>query len=355
MTCIVTGCGSREEKAGAAKPVIAPGPVAAAEADSTKSSAEPSAPAPKKTADPAKNIADSTVAVEVDGEKLSGKQLDSEMQQKLAILKGQIPPESLEQAKAEIRRSLVDEFVVRTLLNREIVKKKIAASDKEVTEILDSMKSQLPAGVTMDDLLKKNKIDTVKMREEISMNIKINKLILQELGGKINISDKEVSEFYNKNKEKFKKPESVHARHILIASAPGDTEKVKSEKKAKVEGLRKQLVGGGDFAEIAKKNSDCPSKENGGDLGFFSRGQMVKPFEDAAFSQERKAIGPVVETDFGFHIIQVLEHQTAQVMKLDGETKKQIATFLEREKQEGAFTGLVKRMKAGANIVVYGK
>jgi len=356
MIGIVAGCGSKDEKAtSAAKPVIAPGP--AAVVDSTKSStASPAASETPVATDKTKSSAVSTtVAVEVDGEKLSMKQLDAEMQQKLAILKGQIPPESLEQAKTEIRRNLVDEFVVRTLLNKELVKKKITVNDKEVIEILDSMKSQLPAGTTMDDLLKKNNIDAAKMREEISMNIKINKLILQELGGKINVSEKEVTEFYNKNKDKFKKPETVHARHILIAMVPGDTEKIKAEKKMKAEGLRKQLLDGAEFADIAKKNSDCPSKENGGDLGFFSRGQMVKPFEDAAFSQERNTIGPVVETDFGFHIIQVLEKQMAQVMKLDVEIKKQISAFLEREKQEGAFTGLVKKMKASANIVVYGK
>jgi parvulin-like peptidyl-prolyl isomerase len=82
---------------------------------------------------------------------------------------------------------------------------------------------------------------------------------------------------------------------------------------------------------------------------------MVKPFEDAAFSQEKNAIGPVVETDFGYHIIQVLEHRSAQVAKLEGEAKKQVIAFLERQKQQGAFDGLVKKLRAGANIVVYGK
>ena len=75
---------------------------------------------------------------------------------------------------------------------------------------------------------------------------------------------------------------------------------------------------------------------------------MVRPFEDAAFSQQKNAIGPVVETDFGFHIIQILEHQTAQVLKLDGETKKRITAFVERQKQHGAFDGMVKRLEGGS-------
>lgn len=351
----MVGCGAKEEKKSAtAQPVMAPALLldAAPEATAAK---PPVAPAASTAVESKKTVDASGIAVEVDGVKLTQEQLEADLQKKLAMLKGQIPAEGLEQAKVEIRRSFVDEFVVRTLLSKEVGVKKVTATEKEVADILESMKSQLPAGMTMDDLLKKNKIDAAKMRDEISMNIRINKLVMQELGGKINIADKEVSDFYNKNLDKFKKPESVHARHILVSKVSGDTDKIKAEKRTKAEELRKQLVAGADFAELAKKNSDCPSKEQGGDLGTFTRGQMVKPFEDAAFSQQKNAIGPVVETDFGFHIIQVLERKSPEVVKLDGETKKQIQAFLERQKQQGAFDALIKRLKAGANIVVYGK
>jgi peptidyl-prolyl cis-trans isomerase C len=360
---ITMGCGSKDEKAmSVAKPVMAPSPVANAEPIASSSaipySSSTIAPNASTNADhsaAARTDVPSGIAVEVDGVKLTKGQIDAEMKQKLAELKDRIPTQSLEQAKTEIRKGLIDEFVVRTLLFKEIGKKKVTADEKEIAEILGAMKAQLPTGVTMEDLLKKNKIDSVKMHDEIALNIRINKLVLQELGGKIKISDKESTDFYNKNQDKFKQPESVHARHLLVAIAPGDTDMIKTEKKKKAEELRKQLATGADFADLAAKNSDCPSKQNGGDLGFFSRGQMVKTFEDAAFSQEKNAIGPVVETDFGFHIIQVLEHKSAQVTKLDGETRKQITAFLERQKQEEAFSGLVKRLKADANIVVYGK
>ena len=353
------GCGSKEEKkATAAQPVMAPAPVtetAPAATAATSPVAPSTAPAVESKMESKKEGVASGIAVEVDGVKLTQGQLEADMQKKLAMLKSQIPAESLDQAKVEIRRGVVDEFVVRSLLNKEIGVKKVTATEKEVAAILEEMKTQLPAGMTMDELLKKNKIDLVTMRDEIGMNIRINKLIMQELGGKVKIADKEISDFYNKNLDKFKKPESVHARHLLVAKVPADTDKIKAEKKTKAEELRKQLVAGADFAETAKKNSDCPSKANGGDLGTFARGQMVKPFEDAAFSQEKNAIGPVVETDFGFHIIQVLEHVSPQVAKLDGEMKKQIQAFLERQKQQGAFDALVKRLRAAANIVVYGK
>ena len=344
---MTVGCGTKEEKAQTAKPVMAPGPAETAAPVAALPAARPVVP--EKKAD------DAGIAVEVDGVKMTKAQLNAEVKQKLTLLKDQIPAERLEQARAEIRKGLVDEFVMRTLLNKEVAAKKVTAGEKEITEVLDGMKAQLPSGKTMDDLMKKNGIDIAKMREEIGMNIKMNKLVMQELGGKVKVTDKEISDFYEKNREKFMKPESVHARHLLVAKAPEDTNKTKAEKKAKAEELRKKLRAGADFADLAAKNSDDPSKQNGGDLGTFARGQMVKPFEDAAFSQQQNAIGPVVETDFGFHIIQVLEHQTAHVVKLDGETKKQITAFLERQKQQGAFDGMVKRLKAGANILVYGK
>jgi peptidyl-prolyl cis-trans isomerase C len=347
ILCMTIGCGTKEEKAQTAKPVMAPGPAETAAPAAALPAVQPAVP--EKKAD------DAGIAVKVDGVKMMKAQLNSAMQQKLALLKDQIPAERLEQAKAEIRKGLIDEFVMRTLLNKEVAAKKVTAGEKEIAEVLDGMKAQLPAGKTMDDLMKKNGIDIAKMREEIGMNIKMNKLVMQELGGKVKVTDKEISDFYEKNKEKFMKPESVHARHLLVAKVPEDTDKTKIDKKAKAEELRKKLLAGADFADLAAKNSDCPSKQNGGDLGTFARGQMVKPFEDAAFSQQQNVIGPVVETDFGFHIIQVLEHETAQVVKLDGETKKRITAFLERQKQQEAFEGLVKRLKAGANIIVYGK
>lgn len=347
----LSGCGTKEDKTAAAKPVMAPAPVL----DMASGMQPPAASGAAPAAEPKKEAAAPGIAVEVDGAKLTRAELEAELEKKMAAFKSQIPSERLDQAKIEIRRGIVDEFIARTLLTREIDAKKVTAGEKEIGDVLDAMKAQLPPGTTMEEMLKKNKIDPVKIREEIGMNIRVKKLISQELGGKAKVADKEVADFYNKNLDKFKKPEAVHARHLLVSKGSGDTDKIKAEKRAKAETLRKQLADGADFAELAKKNSDCPSKENGGDLGTFSRGQMVKPFEDAAFAQEKNAIGPVVETDFGFHIIQVLEKQASQTAKLDAELKKQIQTFLERQKQEAAFEAMIKRLKAGANIVVYGK
>jgi peptidyl-prolyl cis-trans isomerase C len=167
-------------------------------------------------------------------------------------------------------------------------------------------------------------------------------------------TEKEVDDFYKKNPEQFKMPERVRARHILIALLPGDDDKAKAAKAAKAKDLRAQLAAGADFAELAKKHSDCPSKEAGGDLGEFGRGQMIKPFEDAAFSQKKDEIGPVVETTFGYHIIQVLGRQAAGMVPLDRELKEKISGHLTSLSQRKAVEKLAKDLRAKAKIV-YGQ
>jgi peptidyl-prolyl cis-trans isomerase C len=343
---VPAGCGSKEEAAQAAKPVMAPSPAAVA----------PETPLPaQEPAAVGKKAEAAGVVVEVEGSRLSQGEVDEEIRKKMEMFGGQIPPDRTEMAKAEIRKGVVDSFIMRTLLNREIGNRKIAVSDKEIAAVVTEITSQLPAGMSLADFLKSNGMDESRMREEIGLNLRVKKLIEQELRAKGRATDREISEFYQKNQGQFTKPESIRVRHLLVAAAPGDGEKLRAEKRSRAEEYRKQLLAGAKFTDLAAQHSDCPSKQNGGDLGFFSRGQMVKPFEDAAFSQKKDEIGAVVETEFGFHILQVIEQRKEEVAKLDGEMKKGIGAHLEQQKQQAAFEALMKKLKKNANIVVYGK
>jgi peptidyl-prolyl cis-trans isomerase C len=291
------------------------------------------------------------LVVDVDGHKMTEEQLNAELNKRLLAMKDQIPQDRLQQAKESIKKRLVDDFVIRNLLMDEVNRQKITATDKDVGEAVDQLKSTLPPGVTIDELMKRNQVTKEQMHEELRFGIKINKLVLASMGGKAQPTNKEINTFYQKNKDKFKMPESVHVRHILVAKAAGDDEKTKAEKKMKAEDIRKQLLGGAEFAETALKSSDCPSKQAGGDLGTFPRGQMVKPFEDAAFSQKKDEIGPLVETDFGYHIIQVLEKNSSKTVDLNNDMKEKIIAFLTQQKQQEAFDRLIKNLREKAKIV----
>ena len=135
-----------------------------------------------------------------------------------------------------------------------------------------------------------------------------------KLAGKINPSEKEIQNYYNRQRDAaLTHPEQVRARHILIAVPADATPAQKAAAKAKAEDLLKQIKAGGDFAKLAKQFSDDPgTRSAGGDLGYFEQSQMVKPFADAAFRMKPGELA-VVQTQFGYHVIQVEDHKLAHV------------------------------------------
>jgi peptidyl-prolyl cis-trans isomerase C len=329
-----TGCSSKEDKSA----------LTAGQGNLTQ--------VPGTTAPPVIPASPSAILIDVDGSKLYQGDVDSEIKNRMAASQDPIPKENIEQVKNEMRKRIVNDFTVRTLITNEVNRLKITATDQEFSDALDRLKKGLPQGMTLEDLLKKHNMTKEKMYDDIRTGIKFNKLVLLQKGANIKPTAKEISNFYEKNKNQFMMPETVHARHILVAKVAGDDDKSKAEKKAKAEKLRKQLLTGANFVEIAKNNSDCPSKSSGGDLGTFAKGQMVKPFEDAAFTQEKNAIGPVVETNFGYHIIQVLERTTAKAVNLDDSVKARISGYLKQQKNQEIMDVLLKNLQSKAKIVV---
>jgi peptidyl-prolyl cis-trans isomerase D len=146
----------------------------------------------------------------------------------------------------------------------------------------------------------------------------------------VQLTDAQIQDYYNAHKDEYRTPERVHARHILLSIANKPKDEV-PKIQAQAEALLKQIKSGGDFAELAKKNSQDPgSAQKGGDLGWVSRGQMVKNFEDAVFTLKPNEISNVVTTEYGFHIIQVLEKQSAHLQTLD-EVKPAIIVTLKNQ------------------------
>jgi len=297
----------------------------------------------------AEQAAETDIAVSVDGKIMKKSELESNVKDRIKMLKDKIPADKQKELRENVKKSLVDNFIMKTLLINEMAKKKIEVSDQEIKVFTDKIKASLPPNKTLDEFLEANKVS----KEDIVFGAKVAKFANMEIGIKAKPTQKEISKFYKDNPEKFVAPESVHIRHILVAVNKGDNDKIKADKKGKIENLRKQLLKGADFAEIARKNSDCPSKEAGGDLNFIRKGQTVKPFEDAAFSQKKDAIGPVITTEYGYHIIQVLERKPVKTIAFD-EVKDKISAYLEQQKKSEAFNDVLKNLQQKAKIIVSG-
>jgi peptidyl-prolyl cis-trans isomerase D len=161
----------------------------------------------------------------------------------------------------------------------------------------------------------------------------------------LNPSDAELRKAYDADKDKFRTPERVKIRHILLKTS-GKPAEEDAKMKAKADDLLKQIKGGADFAELARKNSEDPSSAvKGGDLDWVVRGQTVKPFEDAAFSLKPKETSNVVKTEYGYHIIQVLDHEQARLKSFD-DVKAQLSDEYRKQRVNQSLQDLMDRTQA---------
>ncbi len=346
MTAIVVGaiiaaagCSKADKaNAGTATPV----PAASAKTLGAAPGVPPAAHAP---AEPQRDPA--TVLVSVGDAKLTV----GEVEKQLAPMMAQMGDDPrMASMKGRFYQQAAERFVMRTVLTQEADRRKIAVSDADVNEAMATITNRLPAGMTLEAALAREGKTVAQLRTDVATELRIKNMVETEIPTNTVVSDAEVAALYEKQKDQMSAPETVSARHILIKAEKGDAAAVRAEKKAKAEALRKQLADGADFAKVAKENSDDPgSKERGGDLGSFSRGQMVKPFEDAAFGQATNAIGPVIETDFGYHIIQVTDHKAAGTTSL-ADVKPRIIEYLKQKKQMALFATYVAGLKSKVTI-----
>ncbi len=167
-------------------------------------------------------------------------------------------------------------------------------------------------------------------------------------GGVPEISGADVQRYYNQHQQEFQTPEQVRVRHILIKVPANADPKTVAAARQKAEDVLKQLKAGGNFAELAKKYSDDPgSKDQGGELGFIQHGATVPEFDKTAFSLQPGQTSGVIQTQFGFHILQVEEKQPAHAKSVD-EVHNLIVADLTQQKQAAAAQNYANQLQAQA-------
>ena len=299
-----------------------------------------------------KKVSDNRVA-EVNGSVITKAEFDSEMSRVNGRLQaaGQTPSKSqTEEIKKEVLESLID----RELLLQESAKKKITVDDSSVAEQIGSLKNRFPDEAKYIEWLVKMGFSEDELKSRLKEEMAIKQLIDKEIVEKIAVSEKEAKDYYDNNPDSFSQAERVQASHILITFDQKADASAKEAARKKIGEIEERLKKGEDFSALAKEFSECPSSEKGGDLGYFGRGQMVKPFEDNAFALEPGTVSGIVETQFGYHLIKSIDKKPASVIPFSdvGERLKQ---YLKNEKVKKETPIYLSNLKAKAEVKWYMK
>lgn len=302
-------------------------------------------------------LADS-IAVTVNGVDITEDEVQKIVQpqlEKMAQQNKQLPPAFAQAFEKQIRQQILDKMVVIQLLDEKVKESNIVIADEEVTTQIQQIAAAQKQPLSIDEL--KNIIASQgyafdDWKNEIRKQLGQQKLFQSQFPENINITEEDAKKHYDENPAQFETKEQVRASHILITpkadAADPNQEKVKA--KTKAEDLLKQIKEGADFAALAKANSDCPSAAQGGDLNFFGKGQMVPPFEQAAFAMETGKVSDIVETRFGYHIIKVTDRKEAGTTSFE-QAKAGLIQQLAQKKQAEMTNKYIDSLKAAANIV----
>ena len=250
---------------------------------------------------------------------------------------------------AALKKDILDSLIEREVLYQQSQKVGIQVTDQKVDDQLAAIKKRFPNETEYKNALNKMNLSEDEVKGQIKRGLSIKELIDQQITSKIVITDEESKAYYDKNPQMFEQPEQIKASHILIKVDVKADDAKKVEARKKIEEVQQKLKDGGDFAELAREYSEGPSNTRGGDLGFFRRGQMVKPFEDAAFSMKANEVSGIVETRFGYHIIKVYDKKPEETLAY-ADVKDKLNQRMKQEKVEKDADQYIGQLKKDAKI-----
>lgn len=270
-----------------------------------------------------------------------------------------------------LKDRIVNDLIVKSLLNQEMTKRHIKITKNDTDNELKNIIDKVGSKEQFNAILKRNGISNEQFLSDLKEEVKVKKLI--NMIENVKISDHEAEVFYKKNQHRFTYPDKVRASHILIAADPIAIEnqiRAKTENKTLSDTIIKEQVNAemntryqkakniensiknlpDEFEKTAReKSDDVTSAKNGGDIGFFAKSDMVEPFAKQAFSQQPNTISPVIQTQYGYHIIKVTDRMAAGKEPFI-KVKEQIKLYIQAQKQMTILEKLITQLKASAKI-----
>jgi len=287
----------------------------------------------------------SAVAARVNGDAIYWSQVDAEVARAAAQFGLDPAGEEFAKQRNEITKAVMDQLVAQRLVVQEGRKRNIAAGDKEVEEQLAEIKKRFPGEAEFTSALARNGLTLAGLREMISINLTQRKVA--EVVAVASVPDAEVRKQYDTNPALYDKPAQIKVSHILLRIGEKGAESVAA---AKVKIIQAKLADGAKFEDLAKQYSEDPgSAERGGDLGFVTKGTLVKEFETVAWALKPGQTSGPVRTQYGLHIIRVHETKVAEKGSFE-KVKEEIRAQLLGSKREKAFDAWLTEQRKVAKV-----
>jgi len=242
-----------------------------------------------------------------------------------------------------IQSEILEILIGGELLYQASISKGIEVSSSEVNDEFEKVKNKFK---------QKETDKTAFTKEDIKRKMSIEKFIIKEFSDPNVISDAESKKYYNDNLDDFTKPEQVMTSHILIRISPdASPKKLESAKNTLLE-VKKKITAGADFAAMAKHYSQDSTAKSGGALGYIMRGQIVEPFEKAAFALNKNEVSDIVQTKYGFHLIKVLDKKPMIITSYE-EVADKLKAYLKQQKVQKLVDSFIKEQRKKADIEIF--
>ena len=294
------------------------------------------------------------VGVWVDQVGITSGQIQREASRLFASVPKNLPQDQLGAVQMKVLQQAVDNLVIRQLVKAEMERSNVLISQEEIEQGKKELEKGLGEGHSLTMLIAEVNLPMAELENNLRLDLFKNKVLKDRLKVALDaITDESVRAYYDAHVDEFTQPEGRLASHILVRVETNASETVKTERMAKAEGIRKALLEGADFSKLASEVSDCPSRARGGVLGVVPKGREAKSFEEAIYGQKIGAIGEVVETPVGYHVILVTGEQEKKVFPFE-EVQERLTLAMKASAQKKMTAEYIEELKGKATIKLDG-
>lgn len=252
---------------------------------------------------------------------------------------------------SEVRTNLLSQLIEDRLVAQEAERLGVVVTDEEIQAQINEVKAKFPDETEFKNFLEEQKISLSKLKERYKDQIAIRKLHQYEIRQKIIVSPKEIEEYYDENLSNFTEKEKLKVKTIMVRKKDPDETGADPAQREVIESIVAELKTGADFSALAKQYSDETHAQEGGELGFVQRGELIDRFDEVLFDVPVGSLSPILETEIGYHVFLVEAKQEKKVKPL-AEIKDEIETILFRTKSKERFEQWINELKENAYISI---